>query len=107
MVNSLADFLAGRYKGLEKQLKEDMKQASENMEYEKAAALRDRLNSLNRLFEKQKAGFPDLNDKDIFAVFEQDNEAVVQALFVRKGELNHTARFFRSEERRVGKECRL
>ena len=94
MVSEVADFLSGRYKGLEKQLQEDMHQASENMEYEKAAMIRDRIKALHRLFEKQKAGFPDLNDKDIFAVYEQDDEAVVQGLFVRKGELNHTERFF-------------
>ena len=94
MVGEIADFLSGKYKGLEKQLKEDMQQASDNMEYEKAAQIRDSINSLHRLFEKQKAGFPDLNDKDIFAVYEQGSEAVVQAFFVRKGELNQTERFF-------------
>ena len=94
MVGEIADFLSGKYKGLEKQLKEEMQQASDNMEYEKAAKIRDRINSLHRLFEKQKAGFPDLNDKDVFAVYEQGSEAVVQAFFVRKGELNQTERFF-------------
>ncbi len=94
MTAEVADFLAGRYKGLEKQLQEDMHTASENMEYEKAAAARDRINALHRLFEKQKAGFPDLNDKDVFAIYQQDDEAVVQGMFVRKGELNHMERFF-------------
>lgn len=94
MVTEVADFLSGRYKPLEKQLEAEMAEASENMEYEKAAMIRDRIASLRRLFEKQKAGFPDLNDKDVFAVYKQDDEAVVQALFVRKGELNHTERFF-------------
>ena len=94
VVQEVADFLSGRYKGLEKQMEEDMRRASESMEYEKAALIRDRIDALHRIFEKQKAGFPDLNDKDVFAVFQQDDEAVVQALFVRKGELNHTERFF-------------
>jgi excinuclease ABC subunit C len=94
MVDEVADFLQGRYKGLEKQIQEDMKAASQNMEYEKAAALRDRINALHRLFEKQKAGFPDLNDKDVFAVYQKGEEAVVQGLFVRHGELNHTERYF-------------
>ncbi|MGI5849791.1 MAG: excinuclease ABC subunit UvrC, partial [Christensenellales bacterium] len=94
MVGEVADFLSGRYKGLEKQLEAEMNQASDNMEYEKAAVLRDRLRDLRRIFEKQKAGFPDLNDKDVFAVFSQDDEAVVQGLFIRKGELNQTERFF-------------
>jgi excinuclease ABC subunit C len=94
MVGEVADFLSGRYKGLEKQLQDDMRQASENLEYEKAAVIRDRINALHRIFEKQKAGFPDLNDKDVFAVWQQDDEAVVQGMFVRRGELNHTERFF-------------
>ena len=96
MVAEVEEFLAGRYKVLEKQLEEDMQAASENMEYEKAGALRDRIQALHRLFEKQKAGFPDLNDKDVFAVIKDGDEAVVQGLFVRKGELNHTERFFMS-----------
>lgn len=96
MVDEVAEFLQGRCKGLEKQLQDGMKAASENMEYEKAAALRDRLRALHRLFEKQKAGFPDLNDKDVFAVYRRGDEAVVQGLFVRRGELNHTERYFMS-----------
>lgn len=94
MVGEIADFLSGKYKGLEKQLEAEMAEASENMEYEKAAIIRDRIRSLETLFEKQKAGFPDLNDKDVFAVYEQDDEAVVQAFLVRKGELNYMERFF-------------
>ena len=94
MVSEVEDFLSGRYKGLQKQLEEDMAAASQNMEYEKAGAIRDRIRALHLLFEKQKAAFPDLNDKDVFAVWQQGDEAVVQGLFVRKGELNHTERFF-------------
>ncbi len=94
MLDEVADFLSGRYKGLRRQFEEDMKAASENMEYEKAAMIRDRIRALERLFEKQKAAFPDLNDKDVFAVWMQDGEAVVQGMFVRRGELNHTERFF-------------
>ena len=75
MVDEVAEFLQGRYKNLEKQLQEDMKTASENMEYEKAAAVRDRIRALQRLFEKQKAGFPDLNDKDVFAVYQSGDES--------------------------------
>lgn len=94
MIGEVADFLSGRHKGLKKQLEEDMNTASENMEYEKAAMLRDRIRALDRIFEKQKASFPDLNDKDVFAVVQQGDEAVVQGMFVRRGELNHTERFF-------------
>jgi len=94
MVDEIIDFLSGRHKGLRRQFEEEMKAASENMEYEKAAMLRDRIRALDRLFEKQKAAFPDLNDKDVFAVVQQDGEAVVQGMFVRRGELNHTERYF-------------
>ena len=94
MVEEVADFLSGRYKGLRKQFEEEMNAASENMEYEKAALIRDRIRAMERLFEKQKAAFPDLNDKDVFAVWQQGDEAVVQGMFVRHGELNHTERFF-------------
>ena len=50
MVNEVADFLSGQYKGLEKQLQEDMREASENLEYEKAALIRDRIKALQPPF---------------------------------------------------------
>ena len=67
IVDNVLEFLAGDYRKLEQQLKVDMQEASARLDYEKAAAYRDKLRILERIKQKQKAGFPDLNDRDIFA----------------------------------------
>ena len=58
------------------------------MEYERAAALRDKLKILKRVTERQTVGFPDLNDKDVFAAAAGEGYGVVQAFFVRQGKLS-------------------
>ena len=45
-----------------------MNEAAESMNSEQAALLRDRIALIDRIREKQRAGFPNLDDKDIFAV---------------------------------------
>ena len=96
-VDEVIEFLSGKYRPVEKQLKEEMYAASEALDFEKAAACRDKLKILARITERQKAGFPDLNDKDIFAVAMGEKTAAVQAFFVRKGKLSGAQRFFLDE----------
>ena len=97
IVDSVIEFLSGKYRPVEKRLKEEMYAASEALDYEKAAACRDKLKILARITERQKAGFPDLHDKDIFAVAMGEKTAAVQAFFVRKGKLSGAQRFFLEE----------
>ena len=97
IVDGVLEFLAGNYKQLEQQLKTDMLEASAKMDYEKAAAYRDKLRILERVKQKQKAGFPDLNDRDIFAAVLGEKYGVVQAFFVRKGKITGAKRFFMEE----------
>ena len=96
VVKEVVDLLSGKYKKIEKILTEEMYQASEKLDFEKAALLRDKIAVLHRVAERQKAGFPDLNDKDLFAAAIGESEAVVQAFFVRKGKLQEAERFFLS-----------
>jgi excinuclease ABC subunit C len=88
------DFLSGKYEQLVKTMEEAMRQASENLEYEKCAILRDRIRTIREVSQRQKASFPDLNDKDVFALVKDDGEAVVQALFIRAGKMEYSERFY-------------
>jgi len=94
ILNEVVDFLSGRYEELITQLEDEMATASQRMEYEKCAMLRDRIITVKDIMQKQKASFPDLNDKDIFALAKEDGEAVVQALFIRRGKMEYTERFY-------------
>lgn len=101
IVDRVLDFLGGDYSQIEKELKQDMKKASDALEFEKAASFRDKLALLDKVKTRQKASFPDLNDRDIFSVCEGEKYSVLQAFFVRKGKINGAKRWYldRNENR--------
>ncbi|MGI6153877.1 MAG: excinuclease ABC subunit UvrC [Christensenellaceae bacterium] len=94
MVNEVMGVISGDKTGLRKELAERMEQAAEDMNYELAASLRDRIRLLDRIREKQKAGFPNLDDKDIFGLETGSEVAVVQAFLFRDGKLNYAQKFY-------------
>ena len=96
-VKEVVDLLSGKHAKLKKALQEEMEAAADKLDFERAAVLRDKIVVLQKVAERQKAGFPDLNDKDIFAAAAGENQAVVQAFFVRKGKLGEAERFYMSE----------
>jgi excinuclease ABC subunit C len=87
-VNGALDFLNGNYAPILDSLKEKMNKASDEMRYEDAAALRDLLNSVNSVAQKQKITFAgDEEDRDVVAMQVEGKEAVIQIFFVRNGRL--------------------
>ena len=86
-VDSLLDFLNGNHKKILKELEEKMYQASEEMKFEDAAQYRDLMQSVQRIGEKQKITDHPGEDKDIIAMAEEGQDAVVQVFFVRDGKL--------------------
>ena len=93
IVSDAVELLSGNFTELEKNLKSEMLKSSEAMNYELAAIYRDKLRLLDKISEKQKTGLPNLNDKDIFAAAVLDDQAMVQAFFVRSGKLSVTERY--------------
>lgn len=86
-VDSLLEFLNGNHKNILKDLEEKMYQASEEMRFEDAAQYRDLIQSVERIGEKQKITDHPGEDKDIIAMAEEGQDAVVQVFFVRDGKL--------------------
>ena len=80
-------FLKGGQDLLIKDLKEKMKKASDNMEYEDAAAYRDLIVSLNHIIEGQKITGDNTQDRDIIGLAIKDSDAIVQVFFIRNGKL--------------------
>ena len=81
-------FLDGNHKELIRDLTEQMQTASKNLEYEKAAALRDKIRSINEIDEKQRVINTDKqNDKDVIAIAEDDKLTFCEILFVRMGKV--------------------
>ncbi len=86
-IDSVIEFLNGNYAPVEKMLEEKMNDAASKMEYEKAAAFRDLLNSVRQVMNKQKITYTDQADRDIIAFARKNDEAVVQTFFIREGKL--------------------
>ncbi len=84
----ICSFLEGKHKDLLKLLQKEMEQASEQLEFEKAALLRDKIRSISALEEKQKIiNASHQIDEDIIAFYTADNFGYFEVFFVRGGKL--------------------
>jgi excinuclease ABC subunit C len=87
IVDDFCDFMAGRTDAFVKRLERDMMAASEELEFERAARLRDDIAALRRAMEKQTVVFGDGTDADVVAFAEDPLEAAVQVFHVRDGRI--------------------
>ncbi len=85
LAEDFCDFMAGRTGTYLRRLENDMVQAAEAMEYERAARLRDDAGALKRAMEKSAVVLADATDADLIAVAEDELEAAVQIFHVRGG----------------------
>src|SRR5947209_3876225 len=76
-------FLEGRTEEVVRRLRREMRTASEEMDYERAARIRDQLQAIERVTERQTVASTKPADEDIFGLARGEAEAVVQVLFVR------------------------
>jgi excinuclease ABC subunit C len=76
-------FLEGRTEEVVRRLKSEMAQASASMEYERAARIRDQVESVGRVTERQTVASTRPSDEDVFGLARGDADAMVQVLFVR------------------------
>jgi len=88
VVDDVSLFLDGKQDKLVKQLKAQMEQASEELEFEKAARLRDQIIAVETLIERQKiVSTTGTADQDIVAIVNEQGESAVQLFFIRGGKL--------------------
>ncbi len=88
MISDLMEFLSGNSEDIVARLHVKMQKASDEMRFEKAAALRDQLKSMQSIIERQKIVFAtDYKDSDVLAMARTDGEACVQIFFIRGGKL--------------------
>ncbi|NMM87235.1 excinuclease ABC subunit C [Rhodococcus sp. SRB_17] len=85
IVEDFCDFLAGRTDKLVRDLEKKMQQASEELDFETAARLRDDIGALRKALEKQAVVLGDGTDADLVAFATDDLEAAVQVFHVRGG----------------------
>ncbi|MDH3944171.1 MAG: excinuclease ABC subunit UvrC [Anaerolineae bacterium] len=87
MIGDLGQFLMGRTESIVSRMQLDMAKASDEMHYEKAAAIRDQLAAIENVVERQKVVSADYADSDVIAMARDDREACVQVFFIRAGKL--------------------
>jgi excinuclease ABC subunit C len=87
LAEDFCDFMSGQTARFIKRLATDMKSASDNEEYERAARLRDDIKALERALEKQAVVLGDGTDCDVIALAEDQLEAGVQIFYVRGGRI--------------------
>ncbi|MGK5627390.1 excinuclease ABC subunit UvrC [Streptomyces sp. URMC 123] len=85
LAEEFCDFMAGRTGTYLRRLEKRMHEAAEEMEYERAARLRDDMEALRRAMEKNAVVLADATDADLIAVAEDELEAAVQIFHVRGG----------------------
>ncbi|MFD3512320.1 excinuclease ABC subunit UvrC [Streptomyces sp. NPDC058657] len=85
LAEDFCDFMAGRTGTYLQRIEQQMMIAAEDMEYEKAARLRDDIGALRRALEKNAIVFNDATDADLIALAEDELEAAVQIFHVRGG----------------------
>lgn len=87
MINDLCRFLQGQTEPVVARLQDEMRQASKRMDYERAAAIRDQLNAIERVVEGQKVVSQEKIDSDVIAFARDERNACVQVFFIRSGRL--------------------
>ena len=81
------DFLGGNYKAILRELEKKMQEAAEELNFEEAIRCRDLIESVKSVAQKQKITHSDGEDKDIIAMAQDEQDAVMQVFFVRAGKL--------------------
>ncbi|MBI4276914.1 MAG: excinuclease ABC subunit UvrC [Armatimonadetes bacterium] len=80
-------FLQGKQEPLIDVLRREMEEAAEGMQFERAARLRDQIQGLEAIFEKQKIVTAGQEDRDVVALAVEGDQACVQMFYVRTGKL--------------------
>jgi excinuclease ABC subunit C len=85
-VQDAQKFLTGKSTGIQTRLAEEMAKASEELEFERAAALRDRIKALTQVQTAQGINPKGVSEADIIALHMADGQACVQVFFIRSGQ---------------------
>ena len=86
LVEQAKNFLGGKSRDIQEKLAEEMQQASDDMEYEKAAILRDRITALTKVQHEQNIIASSLQDADMIALYREGDRSCVQVFFFRGGQ---------------------
>lgn len=87
IINQVMAVLDGKAEDLIKQIKNDMDEASKNLNFEKAAVLRDKMNSIQNLIQKQKIDNIAENDLDVIGIVKHLDRASIEIFNIRNSKM--------------------
>ena len=87
-------FLEGRSQDLVRELKRSMQAASEKLDFEKAARIRDQIRAVERTVERQSVVSPKMEDQDVIGLAQQEGAFQIVNLFIRNGYLSGSRSYF-------------
>ena len=93
IIHQVIDFLNGKYDPVLNTLRERMAEAAREMQYERAAAYRDRIRAVESVMQKQKAITTSGSNQDIIAVTPEGDDALIHLMYIRSGRLIGSERF--------------
>ena len=93
-IDEIIDVLEGKTDKLLKQISKEMEEASQNMQYEKAAYLRDKILAVERISEKQKVSNISENDIDVIGLAKSEARVCIEIFFVRKSKMIGREHYF-------------
>ena len=96
VISQVVMFMDGETGTVTRDLKQNMNQASEELQFERAAVLRDRIKAVEKVAEEQriKVDSNPVSDMDVIALAQGNNEAWVEVFFIRNGKLIGRDHFF-------------
>jgi excinuclease ABC subunit C len=97
-IDRIIGFLSGRYKEIAGDLEEQMQEASEAQDFERAALFRDRLNAVRSMMERQQVAGGALGSADVIGVAVEGGDANAQVFQVRDGVLAERQGFYLAGE---------
>lgn len=92
-LSQAVEFLKGGSAETIKRLKAEMEEAAENLEFEKAAKIRDKIKSIEKIGSKQKVVVGGSTNEDVFAIAQGEEKACLTVLSFREGLLISTEHF--------------
>lgn len=93
-IDEIINVLEGKTDKLLKQLNEEMEESAKNMQYEKAAYIRDKITAIERISAKQKVSNISENDIDVIGLAKSDTRVCIEVFFVRKSKMIGREHFF-------------
>jgi excinuclease ABC subunit C len=98
IIKDTVDLLTGKDKSIKDALKQEMETAAEALEFEKAAALRDKVLAIDKINEKQKIVIGNCENEDFINIHVDDRDVCIQVFFLRDGKIVGREHFILNDE---------